>query len=133
MKRRKDVEFPLMWGFAAGGLDEDDNNPKITAIREFREETGYNGKIIISKEVLLREKTNHLDFYLYLCMVPGEFKPNLSGECECGLEHLEYAWFDLDVLDENLMVPTVVSSIKNNKNIINKSIEFGKSHFLKEK
>lgn len=122
LKRRCDVKYAGYWGSPGGSFDDEDGNPKITAIREFKEETGYVGKMTISKEPLLIESSNHIDFYLYLCIVPDEFIPSLKGERIIGNENQEYAWFELDFVSDNIM-PTALNVLKNKQSILYKVIE----------
>lgn len=107
LKRKKTSDYANYWTSPGGTFDEEDGNPKATALREFIEETGYKGKISISSKPIVIENSNLIDFYLYLCVVPGEFIPNLSGECFCGQEHQDYAWFDLNFMPDNLMSSNV--------------------------
>ena len=118
LKRRCDVVYPGYWGFPGGSFDKEDKQPKVTALREFEEETGYKGTLTISKEPLIIEKSNFLDFYAYLCIVPEEFIPDLRGErsIESGDESENYAWFDLDVKSEKMM-PTLLNVLENKVNV----------------
>jgi 8-oxo-dGTP pyrophosphatase MutT (NUDIX family) len=101
------VKYENYWGFPGGSFDEGDGNSKTTAIREFREETGYMGDIKVVKKPILIEKSNHIDFYAYLFIVDEEFEPNLKGEMEVGNESENYAWFELNVISKKMM-PTVI-------------------------
>jgi 8-oxo-dGTP pyrophosphatase MutT (NUDIX family) len=122
LKRRCDVKYAGYWGSPGGSFDDVDENPKVTALREFKEETGYCGKMHISKEPLLVERSNHIDFYTYLCVVPEEFIPNLKGEMVIGQEHDNYAWFKLDILSKKIM-PTTIEILNNKKDVLNKVIK----------
>lgn len=73
LKRRDGVSYPNYWGFPGGLFDEGDLFPKATAIREFCEETGYNGAIKISKEPLFIDKNNVSDFYVYVGVIVTNF------------------------------------------------------------
>lgn len=122
LKRRKGVKYENYWGFPGGSFDEEDGNPKVTAIREFREETGYMGSLKIMKQPLLVERSNHIDFYAYLCIVDEEFVPDLKGEMEVGNESENYAWFELGVISKKMM-PTVIEILNKKKKILLKAIE----------
>ena len=122
LKRGKGVKYAGYWGFPGGSFDEEDGGPKVTALREFEEETGYKGEMRISKEPLYIENSNHLDFYSYLCLIPNEFIPNLKGERVVGNEHDEYAWFELDV-KSNIMMPTIIKILNEKKCILDKAIK----------
>lgn len=123
LKRRYDVSYPGMWGFPGGTLDESDGYPKITALREFREETGYDGPVKISKEVLYIDKKNTCDFYVYVGILPWEFVPDLKGEFEVGQESLDYGWFGVDDrCDEFIEEINIMLDLKKDliRKIINK-------------
>ena len=121
LKRRNDVKYPGYWGLPGGFLDEEDGYPKITAIREFKEETKYKGLIKLSKEPLFVEKSNHLDFYFYVGILPYEFVPDLQGECKCSPESLDYKWIELDCKNDNI-IPTIISTIELKRDLIEKVI-----------
>ena len=121
LKRRNDVKYPGYWGLPGGFLDEEDGYPKITAIREFKEETKYKGLIKLSKEPLFVEKSNHLDFYFYVGILPYEFVPDLQGECKCSPESLDYKWIELDSKNDNI-IPTIISTIEIKRDLIEKVI-----------
>lgn len=122
MKRPEGYKYAGYWSFPGGGFEDKDGSPKVAAIREFREETGYEGEIIISKSPILVEKSNHLDFYSYLCIVQEEFVPNLKGEEVCGTEHVEYAWFELSVIFDKIM-PSAKSILENKMNVLKEAIK----------
>ena len=126
LKRRNSVKFPNYWGLPAGKFDEKDVYPKKTALREFREETGYSGKVKISKEPLYLENDNHTDFYFYIGILPFEFIPNLQGE-GCGdPESLDYKWVSVDCKwnEDDKIIPSIISVLdlkyKKIKAVINK-------------
>ena len=121
LKRRNDVKYPGYWGLPGGFLDEEDGYSKITAIREFKEETKYKGLIKLSKEPLFVEKSNHLDFYFYVGILPYEFVPDLQGECKCSPESLDYKWIELDCKNDNI-IPTIISTIELKRDLIEKVI-----------
>ena len=126
LKRRIDIEYPGYWNLPGGGFDEEDKYPKITAIREFKEETGYKGTIKISNKPIDVYSTNHIDFYTYVAILPWEFTPDLKGECECGDESLDYAWVSVSCKWEykEKIMPSIISilDLKDTqlKKIINK-------------
>jgi 8-oxo-dGTP pyrophosphatase MutT (NUDIX family) len=68
------------WASFGGGSREEET-PRETAIREFREETGFSGKIGIS--FLLKSGNYHL----FVGFVPIEFVPKLDHE------HSEAKWY----------------------------------------
>lgn len=129
LKRKKTSDYANYWTSPGGTFDEEDGNPKATALRETIEETGYKGKMNISTKPLIIETSNMIDFYLYLCIVPSEFVPNLSGECFCGQEHQDYAWFDLDFMPDKLMSSNV-KALTEKRDVINIVIDKQKNKTL---
>lgn len=124
LKRRKDVKYPEYWGLPGGHFDEKDGYPKITAIREFREESGYDGLIKISKTPLYINKSNHLDFYTYVGILPNEFVPNLKGESVSGSESINYGWFPIDCewsFEEKIM-PSIITVFDLKRRVIEKTV-----------
>ena len=126
LKRSSHVVYPNYWAPPGGSFEECDKYPKMTAVREFREETGYCGVMKVSKEPLDIYDTNHISFYTYVCILPNEFAPNLKGEAECGLESSDYAWTTIDcfdkVKDSILIIPSFLDIIENKRGLLNKVI-----------
>lgn len=127
LKRRMDIPFPGYWGLPGGHFDEEDGFPKRTAIREFQEETGYNGPIKISTAPLYVDKSNQLDFYTYICILPWEFTPNLKGESICGDESLDYKWVKLGCKDawiqqDARIIPSIITMLDLKEDSIKKVI-----------
>lgn len=124
LKRREDIEYPGYWNLPGGNFDEEDKYPKITAIREFKEETGYKGPIKISNKPIDVYSNNHIDFYTYAAILPWEFVPDLKGECENGDENLDYAW--VSVLCkwgyEEKIIPSVIKALVSKENLIKKIV-----------
>jgi 8-oxo-dGTP pyrophosphatase MutT (NUDIX family) len=120
LKRREDIEYPGYWNLPGGSFDEKDKYPKITAIREFREETGYNGIVKISKSPLYIDRSNCLDFYTYVGILPWEFIPYLKGECARGDESLDYGWFPVNCkweYNEKIM-PSIITVLNLKREIL---------------
>jgi len=106
LKRRNNVKYSNYWSLPGGHFEVNDVYPKITAVREFREETGYDGVIKISKQPLCVYKNNHLNFYTYVAILPFEFTPELKGDCTCGNENVDFRWFSVSYkwdLNEDIM------------------------------
>lgn len=87
---------PNTWTPFGGTFDDKDNVPKTTAIREFREETGCKCGFQISKKPIYVFDTNHLRFYTYLGVFENQFPVKINSE------NVDYDWFEIDRLPENL-------------------------------
>jgi 8-oxo-dGTP pyrophosphatase MutT (NUDIX family) len=125
IKRRNDVKFPEYWSVPGGNFDEEDGYPKRTAVREFREETGYKGPVKISKEPIYIKTDNHVNFYVYVGILPFEFVPNLQGEgSESEPESLAYSWVPVTCKwDENdKVVPSVITVMDTKADLLAKVI-----------
>lgn len=84
---------PGTWGLWGGKLDDvDTNNIIFTAKREFKEETGYNGKIDVIPSYIYKE-TDFI-YYNFIGIVKNEFKPHLNWESQ------NYKWVTLEELLE---------------------------------
>ena len=79
-----------------GTYEEKDNIPRITAIREFREETGCKVPYLLSKKPFFINDSNHLKFYTYLGLFNSQFPVKINNET------LDYEWFDINHIPENL-------------------------------
>jgi ADP-ribose pyrophosphatase YjhB (NUDIX family) len=91
---------PGVWDCFAGRMDRTETSPKETAIREFREESCYGGEFQISKTPFYIYDTNHVKFFMYLCVVPDEFIPDLVP----ARESIDAQWFpcELEYFPEEL-------------------------------
>lgn len=78
--RSGDVQQPHTWGTWGGSCDQYES-PTATAIREFREETGYLDKISLMVPLYVFKRDN-FRYYNFLIMVPQEFEPQLNWETE---------------------------------------------------
>lgn len=79
-----------------GTFEERDEIPKNTAIREFREETDCKAAYRITKRPFYINEDNHISFYTYVGIFPSQFDVKINNE------HLDYDWFDINHLPENL-------------------------------
>lgn len=96
----RDVKDPNRWACFGGGFEEDqDNNLKETAIREFREETNFMESFIVSNSLFFKEEDNHLLFTYFLGIFDKEFEPDISLD----VEFVEYEWFPIGEYPENLI------------------------------
>jgi 8-oxo-dGTP pyrophosphatase MutT (NUDIX family) len=109
VRRGLHQSHPGKWATFGGKFEEEDQNPKETAKREFKEESGYKGKYKIMKKPIDVYESNHLIFYTYVGIFDEEFKPNLE-EAE---EAMDYGWFYLHQIPESL-VPGFEETISNN-------------------
>lgn len=89
--------YPNTWANFGGTFEEEDGNPKTTAIREFAEETGCNVPYKLSNEPIYINKNNFITFYTYLGLFDYEFPVKINEES------LGYGWFDLNNLPDNIM------------------------------
>jgi 8-oxo-dGTP pyrophosphatase MutT (NUDIX family) len=91
--RSKLVNEPNTWG-TFGGKIEDDSDPKMAALRELKEETGYNGNIDLQLFDVFQ--SGNFKFYNFLGKVEEEFTPTLDWENESA------EWFSLNDFPPNL-------------------------------
>jgi len=85
VKRAEGSPEPNTWCSAGGKVEESDKNWKDTALREFKEETGFKGNMKV-KEVYIYNKPE-LEFHNFIGVVPKEFIPKLDKS-----ENTEYKW-----------------------------------------
>jgi 8-oxo-dGTP pyrophosphatase MutT (NUDIX family) len=102
-----------MWAPFGGTWETKDGHPKVTAQREFEEESGINVPYTISSSPFYINDDNHLTFYTYLGTVKKKFHVAISGES------LGYGWFPLDKLPHNLL-PGFAEMISDNKEKLEK-------------
>ena len=91
--RSKLVNEPNTWG-TFGGKIEDDADPKMAALRELKEETGYNGNVDLQLFDVF--ESGNFKFYNFLGKVEKEFSPTLDWENE------NAEWFSLNKFPQNL-------------------------------
>lgn len=97
VKRSKLVPNPNKWATVGGKKDPEDENTKETAIREFGEEVQPDIPYKISKKPFYINENERLKFYTYLGIFENKFVPILNEE------NIEYGWFDLNELPDNLL------------------------------
>lgn len=119
--------YPNCWGLFGGTYEEEDGQPKVTAKREFYEETKCEDPYMISDTPLYIQDTNHNTYYTYVGIFNKEFEPYVAGEDKHSQEHLDYGWFTLDELlkvpDAN-MIPNLKEIIENKKDTIKRIIDY---------
>ncbi|MEK6829577.1 MAG: NUDIX hydrolase [Nanoarchaeota archaeon] len=99
IRRGMDQPMPNMWSFFGGKFEEEDGDPKETAKREFKEESGTdNIKYFISSKPIYVNDDNHWRFYNYIAIFTEQFVPDLEKENEAQ----DYGWFSLDELPHNM-------------------------------
>lgn len=82
------VEQPHTWGGTWGGAIDKGQNPKESAIREFREESGYQGPISMIPLYVFKDQNTGFRYFNYLGIVSRQFEPSLDWETD------DYAWVE---------------------------------------
>lgn len=122
IRRGMDQSHPNTWSFFGGKYDDIDGNPKETAKREFKEESGMgNFKYNISTKPIYINDDNHLRFYNYAVLVDERFVPDLEKEGEAQ----DYGWFSLDNLPHN-MHPGAEEFFAEKEELVRSLIAFNK-------
>lgn len=78
-KRGPKINNPNVWA-NFGGKASTGESPVQTAIREFREESGYRGKVKLSSPKPTTNKNDGFVFYNFIGEVPEEFTPTTIGK-----------------------------------------------------
>lgn len=86
--RSEDVNEPDTWGVWGGAIDGREN-PESAALRELREECGYNGKVRLLKAYIFRTPSGSFTYYNFIGLVNEEFEPELDWESQ-GYEWVSY-------------------------------------------
>ena len=86
-------KFRGLWGFPGGSVDTKDKNPKETAIRELKEETGielsWNDEYNCKELKKIKNKDESISYYY---IVEIENKPNIK----LSREHSGFDWYNLE-------------------------------------
>lgn len=77
--RSRHVEQPNTWGTWGGAIDGNEN-PADAALREVREEAGYDGKVYRIEPLYVFSHKSGFRYYNFLAIVEEEFEPNLNWE-----------------------------------------------------
>jgi len=119
--------YPNCWGLFGGTYEQEDGQPKVTAKREFHEETKCDQSYMISDAPLYIQETNHNTYYTYVGIFKDEFEPHVAGEDKHSQEHLDFGWFTLEELcempDANI-IPGLKECIFNKKDTIQRIIDY---------
>jgi len=86
LKRSDHVHNGRTWALAGGLLDEGET-PEVGAIREFREETGYDGQDV-ALVALVQYTSPNFTYNNYVAIIDREFKPLIDHENEA------FAWVE---------------------------------------
>ena len=92
----KSPNSPNTWAPFGGTFEIKDGNPKNTAKREFKEETGSDTEYELLKSPFYVQDSPNLTFYNYIGLFNDRFSVNIDNE------HTNYGWFPLDSLPSNL-------------------------------
>ena len=79
-KRSKSVMEPGTWGTWGGAVDPNES-PRDAALREVKEEAGYDGELLLSQLHIYKHETG-FKYYTFLARVREEFTPTLDWETE---------------------------------------------------
>lgn len=94
--RSKRVKEAFTWSYPGGKIDEGES-PEKSAVREFTEETRYDGGLINMKPLDVFEDEKHgFKYFTYIAEVPRKFQAIKNRET------VEFRWFDIDNLPDKL-------------------------------
>lgn len=92
LKRSEELDIhPGKWDFPSGRVE--DEEPKNTALRELKEETGLKGTVLRSGDSF-HVKTQDGEFQVHPFLVKA------SGEVKLSREHKDFEWIETEELDE---------------------------------
>lgn len=97
IKRSLLVPNPNTWAVVGGKKDPEDENTRVAAIREFKEEVQPDAPYSLSKLPFFINENKYLKFYTYLGLFDNKFVPILNEE------NIDYGWFNLDELPDNML------------------------------
>jgi 8-oxo-dGTP pyrophosphatase MutT (NUDIX family) len=111
------VDTPNTWSTWGGSIDideENENQPNKIALREFREETGYDGEIKLIPSYIHKTLNNFFTYYNFIGLLDDEFTPQLDWENDY------YRWVTFNELLEiepkhyglNLLLKNEINTIK---------------------
>ncbi|MEO5990348.1 MAG: NUDIX hydrolase [Ferruginibacter sp.] len=113
--RSAHVHTPNTWG-TWGGISNGKEGFKITALREFREETRYTGSIKLFPAYL--NKTSDIYYQNFVGLVKEEFTPVLNWEAE------DYKWIEIyDFFSLTPLHPGLEALLLNSTTLIKNYME----------
>lgn len=116
-RRGPDCDNPNVWCAFGGTFEPKDGSPKVTAVREFWEETGcQRSEYALSNSPLYCNSNKFLDFYTYVGIAKNEFAPVQTEQ-----ENATYKWFEFSELPEDLH-PGFIELVQNKTRTIKKII-----------
>jgi 8-oxo-dGTP pyrophosphatase MutT (NUDIX family) len=91
-KRGSKITYPNQWTNFGGGSNQGET-PENTARREFKEESGYKGKISKLIKSYIHKKTGYT-FHNFIGLVSTEFKPPMVNKVtvDGDIEVSDYIW-----------------------------------------
>jgi len=116
-KRSEWVQEPATWGVWGGAIDSTEN-PQEAAVREFTEETEFNGNILNIRKLYTFKKDDFI-YTTFLLTVDHEFEPTLNWETS------EFVWTDVgkwpsplhfglsDIINDSNALNTLVAASTN--------------------
>jgi len=94
MLRSAIVLEPHTWGLPGGKCEHSDKSMRDCAVREFREETDYRGKLVATVEPVSVYREPGFECHNFVGFVDHEFEPELDDESD------DYGWFSVDKLPQ---------------------------------
>jgi len=96
MLRSADVLEPHTWALPGGKCETSDASMQACAVREFREESGYEGRLSVVKRPVHIYREPGFEFHNFIGVVNAEFEPDLDWEND------DAGWFALNELPRPL-------------------------------
>lgn len=98
-KRGRNIDYPNQWA-TFGGKGEDGESPEQTAKREFKEESGYSGKLSKFQKLDVQRKKKFV-FHNFIALVDDDFKVStINKKTDAGhIEVQDAKWLSLDELE----------------------------------